>query len=119
MRWEVEYTDQFEKWWDSLSETQWEELGAAIEKLEERGPGLGRPLVDTISTSRHHNMKELRPVASGNVRVLFVFDPRRHAILLVGGDKTGRWRSWYDEYIPIADDLYDEYLRELREEGLL
>lgn len=58
-------------------------------------------------------------MAAGNLRVLFAFDPRQHAILLIGGDKTGRWRQWYEEYIPIADDIYDAYLQELREEGLL
>jgi hypothetical protein len=63
-------------------------------------------------------MKELRPPA-GNIQILFAFDPRRTAILLIGGDKTHRWREWYDLMIPLADDLYDEYLAELREEGLL
>lgn len=119
MRWEVEYTHQFEEWWESLSEELQNGVGAAIEELEEQGPGLGRPLVDTISGSRHHNMKELRPIVYGNIRVLFAFDPRRHAILLIGGDKTGQWKRWYAEYIPMADDLFDAYLKELREEGLL
>ncbi len=63
-------------------------------------------------------MKELRP-RGGNLRVLFAFDPRRAAILLMGGDKTGRWQAWYAEVIPIADDLYDEHLETLRKEGLL
>lgn len=77
---------------------------------------LGRPLVDTIRGSRHANMKELRP-PGGNLRVLFAFNPRRTAILLIGGDKTGRWQEWYDEMIPAADDLYDLHLRELEREG--
>lgn len=55
----------------------------------------------------------------GALRVLFTFDPRRHAILLVGGDKTGRWNEWYEWAIPVADDLYDVYLEELRKEGLI
>jgi hypothetical protein len=63
-------------------------------------------------------MKELRS-RSGNLRVLFAFDPRRTAILLIGGDKTGRWQQWYAKMIPIADDLYDEYLETLKKEGLL
>ena len=63
-------------------------------------------------------MKELRP-PTGNIRILFAFDPRRTAILLIGGDKTNRWRAWYTRMIPVADDLYDEYLAELTEEGLL
>ena len=82
------------------------------------GPGLGRPLVDTIKQSRHANMKELRPLGT-RIRILFAFDLRRTAILLIGGDKSGRWRQWYVETIPIADDLYDEHLRTLAEEGLL
>ena len=63
-------------------------------------------------------MKELRPL-SGSLRILFAFDPRRTAILLIGGDKSGRWREWYREMIPVADRLYDEYLSELEREGLL
>lgn len=72
--------------------------------------------MDTIKGSRHPNMKELRPLG-GYIRVLFAFDPRRSAILLTGGDKTGRWEEWYEEAIPEADRLYDIYLEELREEG--
>ena len=82
----------------------------------ERGPTLGRPFVDTIEGSRFPNMKELRP-PGGNIRVLFAFDPRRTAILLLGGDKTGRWKAWYEENVPAADALYEEHLEELREEG--
>lgn len=63
-------------------------------------------------------MKELRP-RRGSVRILFAFDPRRMAILLIGGDKTGRWQAWYREMIPIADDLYDTHLETLRREGLI
>lgn len=70
---------------------------------------MGRPFVDKIKNSRHHNMKELRSIG-GNLRMLFVFDPDRSAIVLVGGDKTGNWTGWYDENIPVADDLYDEHL---------
>lgn len=66
--------------------------------------------------SRHPNMKELRPLGS-NIRVLFAFDPRRAAILLIGGDKTDRWREWYEEMIPVADRLYEVHLEELRQEG--
>ena len=61
---------------------------------------------------------ELRP-RGGNLRILFAFDPRRMAILLIGGDKTNRWEAWYREFIPIADGLYDEHLDMLRKEGLL
>lgn len=115
---EIEYTDQFGEWYEPLDETEQDAVTAAVDYLAERGPGLGRPLVDTVSGSRHPNMKELRPPA-GNLRVLFAFDPRRMAILLIGGDKTNRWREWYEQTIPIADRLYDEHLETLSKEGLL
>lgn len=114
--WEVEYTDEFGGWWEGLSEGEQESVRAGVLRLEEKGPALGRPLADTVSGSRHPNMKELRP-PGGNLRVLFAFDPRRMAILLVGGDKTDRWREFYEEKIPEADRLYDEHLEELREQG--
>lgn len=114
--WDVEYTDEFEEWWLRLGESEQEDIRVAVDKLEERGPELGRPLVDTLEGSRHANMKELRPLGT-SIRVLFAFDPRRMAILLIGGDKTGRWKEWYEETIPIADRLYDEHLEELRAEG--
>lgn len=85
-----------------------------MEVLEERGPALGRPLVDNVHQSQHPNMKELRPLG-GNIRILFAFDPRRSAILLVGGDKTGHWNEWYAEQVPVADALYDEHLQEIEE----
>lgn len=88
----------------------------AVDELGERGPALGRPLVDAVKGSRRPNMKEPRPLG-GNIRVLFAFDPRRGAILLIGGDKTGRWEEFYEEAIPEADALYGIHLDELREEG--
>ena len=114
--WQVEYTDEFEAWWDDLDVDVREAIGSAVDVLERLGPGCGRPLVDTIKGSRHANMKELRPPA-GNVRILFAFDPRRTAILLLGGDKTNRWHRWYRDMIPVADALYDKYLDEIRSEG--
>lgn len=118
MEWEVEYTNEFLAWWETLVEDDQEAVGGAVEILQEDGPALGRPLVDTIKGSRHSNMKELRP-AGTNIRVLFVFDPRRMAILLIGGDKTNHWGAWYEEMIPVADELYNEHLAILREEGLI
>lgn len=117
--WEVEYTSEFEEWWLRLTEGQQEALDDRIELLAEVGPGLKRPIVGDITTSRHANMKELRASAGGALRVLFAFDPRRHAILLLGGDKTGKWNDWYKWAIPQADDLYDTHLTELQDEGLL
>jgi hypothetical protein len=87
----------------------------AVDRLAVEGPALGRPLVDRIKGSRHHNMKELRPGSTGSseVRILFAFDPVRRAVLLVAGDKSGNWRGWYDTAIPLADDRYDVHLAEL------
>ena len=116
--WEVEYTEQFFGWWQQLSERQQRSIDFVVAHLQAEGPALGRPLVDTVTGSRHPNMKELRP-RGGNIRILFAFDPRRMAILLIGGDKTGEWNAWYQRMIPIADDLYDEHLGALKLEGLL
>jgi hypothetical protein len=114
--WEVEYTDEFGNWWDALTGEEQETVADAVEALQIHGPTLRRPFVGTIAGSRHSNMKELRP-RHGNIRVLFAFDPRRTAILLIGGDKTGRWEEWYRQMIPVADRLYDEHLDALRREG--
>ena len=115
-RWEVEGTDEFAAWYDSLTDDESERVDAAVEILMEGGPAEGRPLVDTVRASRHANMKELRP-RGGHLRILFAFDPRRTAILLMGGDKTDRWQEWYAVFIPIADALYDVHLETLRREG--
>jgi hypothetical protein len=96
--WEVEFTDEFEAWWNALSETEQEDVRASVNLLRERGPSLGRPHADLITTSQHPNMKELRTQHRGRpYRTLFAFDPRRVAILLIGGDKTGNDR-WYEEF---------------------
>lgn len=116
MLWEVEFTDEFEEWWETLAASEQEDVRVAVDALQERGAQLGRPFVDTLEGSRHANMKEVR-LPEGNLRVLFAFDPRRMAILLIGGDKTGRWNEFYQRMIPMADDLYDSHLDELRKEG--
>lgn len=102
----------------TVDEETFDRIGAAVEILAEHGPGLGRPLVDTVVGSRHNNMKELRPGSAGRteLRLLFAFDPRRVAVLLVAGDKAGRWKRWYRESIPLADDGFDEHLAKLTEE---
>lgn len=119
MRYEVNVTEEFERWWDALSIKQKEAITARVQMLEERGPALARPVVDQVSSSRHNHMKELRCSSDGALRVLFAFDPRQQAILLLGGDKTHDWNEWYVRNVPAADDLYDEYLDELRSEGLI
>lgn len=118
MSWEVEYTDEFEKWWDGLSEDEQESVAASVRLLEERGPSLGFPHSGGIHGSKHDHMRELRTQhKSRPLRTLYAFDPRRNAILLIGGDKTGNDR-WYEIHVPIADRLYDEHLEQLRREGL-
>ncbi|MHB1583187.1 MAG: type II toxin-antitoxin system RelE/ParE family toxin [Acidimicrobiales bacterium] len=117
--WEVEVTDEFLDWWHGLDIDQQESVTDRVDLLAERGPDLGRPVVERIHSSRHHHMKELRASKGGALRVLFMFDPRRQVILLLGGDKSGEWEVWYDQAVPLADDLYDVYLAELRDEGLI
>jgi hypothetical protein len=104
-----------EGWLDSLDGDSWRQVIAAIEMLSSVGPNLGRPLVDTVVGSRHKNMKELRPGSAGRseLRILFAFDSARSAIILVAGDKAGNWQRWYRKNIPLADELFDEHLREL------
>jgi hypothetical protein len=117
-RWEVEYTDEFGAWWDRLTEAEQESIDAAVRLLEERGPHLPHPYSSAIGRSKHPHMRELRIQHRGRpYRVLYAFDPRRVAILLIGGDKTGIDR-WYEEYVPRADRLYDEHLATLKKERL-
>ena len=103
-------------WLASLDDDSREQVVAAIELLEDRGPQLGRPIADTVTSSRHRNMKELRPGSSGRseLRILFAFDPKRAAIMLIAGNKAGNWVRWYKKNIPLADDLFDDHLRALR-----
>lgn len=116
--WEVEFTNEFAQWWDSLDELEQDSIRASVELLEQVGPKLGRPHVDHVKGSRHSNMKELRTQHQGRpLRTFFAFDPRRTAILLIGGEKTGDDR-FYDVMVPKADNLYDAYLAEIQKEGL-
>lgn len=125
MDWEVEATDEFFIWASELEQSDPRAramLDAVIELLEAKGPLLRRPYVGEIVTSRYHNMKELLvPAGEMELRVLFCFDPRRTAILLLGGDKSqgSAWNAWYRTAVPEADRLYEIYLAELREEGVL
>lgn len=119
MAWDVEGTDKFAGWFESLSAEEQVSVGRVVELLVEHGPSLPFPYSSGIATSRHRHMRELRIQHEGRpYRVLYAFDPRRAGILLLGGDKTGNDR-WYDEHVPIADKLYDEYLQELEREGLI
>ncbi|MDO5534482.1 MAG: type II toxin-antitoxin system RelE/ParE family toxin [Propionibacteriaceae bacterium] len=114
--WEVE-VGLIEDWLLSLADDDYDLILASLEVLQTEGPMLGRPLVDTIKGSRHKNMKELRPGSGGRseVRILFAFDPRRKAILLVAGDKSRNWSRWYTRNIPVADQRFDDHLKHLKE----
>lgn len=108
MLWQVKQTREFGRWFDQLNQRERDLIIGAVEALRLHGPGLGRPLVDSIKGSAISNLKELR---RGSFRVLFVFDPDRAALLLVGGNKRGRWEQWYDDAIPEAERLYVRYVR--------
>ena len=119
MSWSVEYTDEFGEWWNGLNEDQQEDFAAVVQLLTEHGPQLPFPYSSGIRGSKHAHMRELRVQSSGRpLRGFYAFDPRRTAILLIGGDKTGEDR-FYATMVPIADRLYDDYLAELKKEGLM
>jgi len=119
MPWDVEYTNEFGEWWKDLSEAQQDRVAATVRLLEQQGLSLPFPFSSGINGSRHAHMRELRVQSRGNpLRIFYAFDPRRTAILLIGGDKTGKDR-FYEELVPIADDLYDAHLEELKAEGLI
>ena len=115
--WDVEYTDELGAWWAALSEAEQESIDASVRLLEQKGPNLGFPHSSGIEGSRHAHMRELRVQHQGRpYRIIYAFDPRRCAILLLGGDKTGNDR-WYTVHVPIADNLYDIHMESLRKEG--
>jgi len=117
--WEVEFTDEFEAWWGTLEHDEQDAIDVVVGLLEERGPRLSFPHSSGVTTSKHGHLRELRVQARGQpYRVLYAFDPRRVAILLVGAPKKGDDR-WYEKYVPQADALYTEHLEELRREGLI
>ena len=113
--WEIYVVDEVREWIDGLEPATHAPVVQAIDLLAEIGPGLGRPLVDTIHGSSITNLRELRP---STVRILFAFDPWRASILLVAGDKAGQWNAWYREAVPLAEQRYEIYLKErAHEEG--
>lgn len=108
--------DEVDEWFLALAQDDPDlaaEVEAAIDTLADRGPALGRPLVDRLKGSRLHNMKELRATSSERlaIRILFVFDPSRQAVLLVAGDKAGDWKRWYRRNIPLAERRYWHWLK--------
>ena len=115
MAWKTATTGEFDEWFAELMEDVRIEVAAAIGVLARVGPILGRPLVDTLKSSKHSNMKELRVDECGQViRIAFAFDPQRSAILLVGGAKQGtNPRLFYKQLIRKADRLYDAHLQRI------
>lgn len=117
MAWDVEFTDEFQDWWDSISEEQQDDVAHSVRHLIEFGPALGFPHCSKIGSSRYPQMRELRTQSGGRpLRTLYAFDPRRAAILLIGGDKTGDDR-WYEKFVAIADRIFEKHLREIKREG--
>ncbi len=116
MKWAVEIADEFQPEFDALDQDVRTEVLALARVLQEFGPQLGRPRVDTLKGSRHANMKELRfSAADGEWRVAFAFDPRRKAILLMAGDKSGgSEKRFYRELIGKADERFDAHLARIR-----
>lgn len=115
--WDVEVTDEFENWWDGLNEDEQVSVAHVVRLLEREGPMLPSPYSSDIRMAKKYDIRELRIQHSGRpYRVLYVFDPRRSALLILGGDKTGNDR-WYEENVPRAEKIYSEYLQQLRTEG--
>lgn len=115
MPWKVELDDEFAAWLRALAESERREILGTVELLRERGPNLGRPYADRVKWSNYNNMKELRVQIAGKPwRILFAFDPKRTALLLIGGDKGGDSR-WYKTNIPVADERFRRHLDKLKE----
>jgi hypothetical protein len=105
--WTVLFSDEAAAWWESLPQEDFDAFLGRVELLEQLGPGLGRPAVDTVVSKKYPNLKELRV---GTLRALFIFDPDRQALILLGGDKRNDWTGWYEREIPRAEDMYSDYL---------
>ena len=113
--WTVEYTDEFEAWWVELTEGMQDDIDRVVMLLEEHGPTLGFPYSSAINGARFA-MRELRIQSDGHpIRILYAFDPVRSAVLLIGGDKAGNDR-WYIENVPKAERIFEEHLKEIKQE---
>ena len=120
MSWEVEVTDEFKSWWNGLTQKEQDDVTEVVEALEEHGTDLPKQYSSSVRSSRHGHMRELRVQSGGRpIRIFYAFDPRRTAILLIGGRKRGHEQRFYRDHVRQADAIYDQYLRELRREGLI
>ena len=109
--WDIQTTDRFDRWYDALDDADRVNVLAAMLVLQQKGPLLSRPYADTVKSSIHANMKELRIQSKGKpIRVFFAFGPDRAAILLCGGKKSGSDKRFYDGMISTADKEYGAYL---------
>jgi hypothetical protein len=119
MVWDVEYTDEFEAWWSNeLDNAERESVAAYVGLLEELGTALEHPYSSAIRGSRYSHLRELRIQHKGRpYRVLYAFDPRRTAILLIGGAKKGD--RWYEANVRLAEKLYASHLKQLAKEELI
>ena len=114
MAWEVEYTDEFEAWWIDLDEGEQIDIDAVVGILEEKGPHLPYPYSSDVKGTQYGSIRELRIQHKGKpYRILYAFDHRRTAILLIGGKKSGSQR-WYEKYVPLAERIYEKHLKTLK-----
>ena len=114
--WKVSTTELFDAWFAEMDAEAQAEIIAKVELLKIFGPRLGRPHADTLSGSKHANLKELRAAtATKALRVAFAFDPERKAVLLVAGNKAGVGeKRFYKQLIAAADALWDAHLAKLK-----
>jgi hypothetical protein len=109
-RWAILRSPEFGEWYRTApTDEERDAIVATALRLQEDGPALRRPLSGIIKASKFSNMKELIP-PTGNIRILYIFDPKRRAIFLLGGDKTDNWDDWYQANIPIAEAIYERHL---------
>ncbi|MGZ4236358.1 MAG: type II toxin-antitoxin system RelE/ParE family toxin [Solirubrobacteraceae bacterium] len=104
-------TSEFAQWSQTLAPERQAKVASAVARIVERGPSLGRPHVDSIKGSRLHKLKEAR--IDRGTRVLFAFDSNRNAVMLLGGDKSGKWNRWYPSKVHQAERLYLDHERSI------
>lgn len=111
--WDILETTEFSDWFAGLTGKQQTAVRLRVQIVNENGPSLGRPYVDSLRGSRYKGLKELRIASGGHLRVLFIFDPMRRCVLLLGGDKAkdNMWNTWYTSAINKAEDIYEQHLR--------